>query len=178
MVDPSYNTTVPTNTALHTIEGNLTAKRSSKGSDKPRKSDATALVSSTPLIAPYIGPQPPKNGPTHNYTLMLFSQPADFTIPAKYDSWLPLNLSDVYTRVNFPVVEFVRDTGLGQPVAATYFQVNLTSGSATTTNGSSTPTGGQQAPATTTATGGASGSLELGMGLFGLLLSISMYWLI
>lgn len=176
MVDPSYNKTVPTNTALHTIEGNLTASRPLHARQS-NNSEATALVSSSPPIAPYAGPQPPKDDPSHNYTLLLFSQPKDFTIPAKYGSWLPLNLSNIYTRVNFPVVDFVRDTGLGKPVAATYFEVNLTSGSATTT-GSATPTRGHQTPSTTTATGGSTKVPGQVSALFGFLFSSCVYWLL
>ena len=131
MVDPSYNATDPTNTVLHTIIGNLTISRPRNNTDWDSDAVTLALKSAQPPIAPYIGPEPQPNQPSHNYTLMVFSQPKNFKIPGKYNSWLPLNLSDVYTRVNFPVVDFVRETKLGQPVAATYFRLNLTNAAAT-----------------------------------------------
>lgn len=131
MVDPSYNATVPTNVVLHTIAGNLTAAQVySNGS-------GYALDIPKPVIAPYVGPEPQANTPTHNYTIMVFSQPDDFTIPSKYDQWLPLNESNPYTRTNFPLTDFAHDTGLEQPIAATYFRLALTS--STTSSKSSTP---------------------------------------
>ncbi|KAJ5899969.1 hypothetical protein N7495_004713 [Penicillium taxi] len=125
MVDPSYNSTVPTNTVLHTIAGNIT-KGDISGNDLTLDYGATS-------IAPYTGPEHKAGQSNHNYTLLLFSQPDNFNIPSKYDSYLPLNLSNVYTRVNFPVVDFVSDTGLGQPIAAIYFRLDLSSESSTTT---------------------------------------------
>lgn len=125
MVDPDYNATVPTNVVLHTMVGNL-----SSGSTAGHPAALTTLTSADEALAAYIGPQPPPGKPSHNYTLMLFEQPHNFSIPPAFQSFLPLNLSNVYTRVNFPLVDFVRQTGLGSPVAATYFRLDL---NATTT---------------------------------------------
>ena len=58
----------------------------------------------------------------HSYTLLLFKQPKIFTVPSIFHVFLPLNISDPLNRVNFPVVDFAKETGLGNPIAANYFE--------------------------------------------------------
>lgn len=116
MVDPSTNATDPTYPALHTLYVNVTAD----GAE-----DWTVL-------APYINPEPTP-GPAHNYSFLLFEQPqAQFAVPSEYASFLPLNLSNLYARVGFPLLDFINDTGLGKPIAGNWFQE-----SAVTTNSTS-----------------------------------------
>ncbi|KAJ5947359.1 PEBP-like protein [Penicillium verhagenii] len=104
MVDPGTNTTDPTSVALHTIVTNLTVANSSSGN----------------TLAQYIAPEPSGTAP-HNYTLLLFKQPSNFTVASIYDPYLALNLTDVYNRVNFPLRPFINSTGLEEPVAANCF---------------------------------------------------------
>ncbi|KAH6637447.1 phosphatidylethanolamine-binding protein [Boeremia exigua] len=86
---------------------------------------------STPLIipngpVPYLQPSPPVGDVPHSYNVVVFQQPANFSIPAQYS-----NLTN--QRLPFNVSQFVLDTGLGQPVAGSYFQVQNLTGTATTT---------------------------------------------
>ena len=132
MVDADFNETVHTNTVLHTIDGNLSAPSTSPSATRP-----VQLSAAPEPLAPYIGPQPPKGKASHNYTIMIFEQPKNFSVPADFSSFIPLNLSDVYTRTNFPVVDFAKAVGLGQPLAATYFRLDLANGTAAGGNSSS-----------------------------------------
>lgn len=86
---------------------------------------------STPLVipnapVPYLQPSPPVGDVPHSYNIVVFQQPANFSIPAQYSN-LTAN------RVPFNVSQFVRDTGLGQPLAGSYFQVQNLTGTPTTT---------------------------------------------
>lgn len=86
---------------------------------------------STPLVipngpVPYLQPSPPVGDIPHNYNVVVFQQPANFSLPAQYS-----NLTN--NRVPFNVSQFVADTGLGQPLAGSYFQVQNLTGTATTT---------------------------------------------
>lgn len=123
MVDPDTNTTDPASVALHTIVTNLTLANSSSGD----------------ILAKYVAPEPSGTAP-HNYTLLLFKQPSNFTVASIYDPYFPLNLSDVWNRVNFPLPQFLNSTGLGKPVAANWFQEKSESTSATTSTGTATAT--------------------------------------
>ena len=90
-----------------------------------------AISNSTPLVVPdlpipYLQPSPPLGDVPHMYNIVLFQQPANFSIPVQYS-----NLTN--NRVFFNVSRFVRDAGLGQPLAGSYFQVQNLSGTPTTT---------------------------------------------
>lgn len=92
---------------------------------------AVSSSNSTPLVipnapVPYLQPSPPVGDVPHSYNLVVFAQPANFSIPAQYS-----NLTN--NRVFFNVSQFVRDAGLGQPLAGSYFQVQNLTGTATTT---------------------------------------------
>lgn len=138
MVDPDINTTNPFSVGLHTII-----------------SDFSTSNSSQHVWAEYVAPEPQGSSP-HNYTLLLFKQPNNFTIPSRYDSWLPLNMSDVYTRLNFPLQSFLNQTGLDKPLAANWFREGASAEATTTSSGIATPTGS----ATQTATSSSVASLE------------------
>ncbi|KAJ5536731.1 PEBP-like protein [Penicillium frequentans] len=150
MVDPDTNTTDPTSVALHTIVTNLTLANSSSGN----------------ILAEYVAPEPSGTAP-HNYTFLLFKQPSNFTVASIYDPYFPLNLSDVWNRVNFPLPQFLNSTGLDQPVAANWFQEKSESNS-TTTSASATAT--TTSTSAQTATSSSMASPEL---LRGHLLAIS-----
>lgn len=117
MVDPNFNATVPTNTVLHYLLPGLRT-----GSNCTRIGNLTfaPLISRSPPAAAYIGPQPPSPLP-HSYTLLLFAQPANFTVPSAFAGFLPLGKGGL-NRVNFPVIDFVKETAIGSPVAANYFK--------------------------------------------------------
>lgn len=69
--------------------------------------------------AKYLPPTPEEGSGVHNYTLLLFEQPeGGFALPEEYAKFLP---NDASVRTGFMLEEFVEDTGLGEPFAATYF---------------------------------------------------------
>ncbi|KAJ5088372.1 PEBP-like protein [Penicillium angulare] len=138
MIDPDTNATDPLSVALHTIISNVSASDSKEH-----------------VVAKYVAPMPQGTSP-HNYTLLLFSQPESFTIPSMYDSYLPLNLSNVLNRVNLPLRSFLNDTGLHDLVAANWFREGANTSTTATTSGSTTPTGS----AAQTATSSSVASLE------------------
>ena len=113
MVDPDINTTNPTYVGLHTAVANLSLHDDS----------------SSRTIAKYIAPMPDGSSP-HNYTLLLFKQPEDFSISPSFNSYFAFNPRNVLNRVNFPLQQFIAQTGLGKPVAANWFQEASTSTSA------------------------------------------------
>jgi phosphatidylethanolamine-binding protein (PEBP) family uncharacterized protein len=92
---------------------------------------AVSTSNSTPLVVPnapvpYLQPSPPVGDVPHSYTFVVFQQPANFSIPAQYS-----NLTN--NRVFFNVSQFVRDAGLGQPLAGNWIQVQNLTGTPTTT---------------------------------------------
>ncbi|KAJ5649947.1 PEBP-like protein, partial [Penicillium longicatenatum] len=141
MVDPDTNTTDPTSVALHTIVTNLTVANASSGN----------------ILAKYVAPEPSGTAP-HNYTFLLFKQPSNFTVASIYDPYFPLNLSDVWNRVNFPLPQFLNTTGLDKPVAANWFREKSENTSVTTTaSGTATAT----STSAQTATSSSAASAEL-----------------
>ncbi|KAJ5913378.1 PEBP-like protein [Penicillium tannophilum] len=153
MVDPDTNTTDPTSVALHTIVTNLTLANSSSGD----------------ILAKYVAPEPSGTAP-HNYTFLLFKQPSNFTVASIYDPYFPLNLSDVWNRVNFPLPQFLNSTGLDKPIAANWFQEKSESNS-TTTSASGTVTATSSSAQTATSSSMASPGLFSGhtLALFSML---------
>jgi phosphatidylethanolamine-binding protein (PEBP) family uncharacterized protein len=84
-------------------------------------------------FAPYLQPSPPVGDVPHAYTFIVFPQPDNFSIPAQY--------ADVANnRVGFNTSQFVKDAGLGAPLAANYIQVQNLTGAATTTYPPARPT--------------------------------------
>lgn len=130
-VDPSINTTSPAYTGLHEIVANLRVDNSNNGTLTMTPANNTGTVAEA--LAPYVYPQVPPGGSAHQYTLLLFEQPAVLDVPVAYASFLPFP-TNLLTRVNFPLLEFIQAVGLGKPVAANWFwegPANATSGSAT-----------------------------------------------
>jgi hypothetical protein len=123
MVDADYNKTTPTNVNLHTLYANLTAEGSTSSE-----------------VAKYLAPQPQLVGATHNFTLLLFRQPeSDFTIPAEYASYVATNSHTPYNRINLPLPQFLKDTGLGKPLAANWFREKASNSSSSSKSATKTP---------------------------------------
>ena len=139
MIDPNTNTTDPLSVGLHTMISDLMLSESS----------------SQNIIAQYIPPEPPGSSP-HNYTLLLYKQPDNFTISSLYDSYFTLDLSNVLNRVNFPLQQFVHQTGVDGPVAANWFR----EGASTST---STASALDNSTSTSSATRATSSSAALGL---------------
>ncbi|PYH44044.1 mitochondrial 54S ribosomal protein mL38, partial [Aspergillus saccharolyticus JOP 1030-1] len=141
MVDPDINTTNPLYVGMHTMVVNLTTSGNTSAED---------------AVCSYFYPEPTA-GAAHNYTFFLFKQPANFTIPKQYAPYLATTSKTPYNRINFPLVEFVKKTALGEPVAANYFKEAAESNATATSSGSS-----NASTATSTATGSAATSTHEG----------------
>ncbi|RAK78820.1 mitochondrial 54S ribosomal protein mL38 [Aspergillus fijiensis CBS 313.89] len=145
MVDPDWNKTTPPSVIVHTVVANLTTAVNST-------SDANVLAS-------YIAPQP-KSG-THNYTLFLFDQPANFSVPSRYESFMQTTAETPLNRLNLPLESFLNQTGLGKPVAANYFRVTAASNDTSSSSGGS---GSSTSTSTGTSTGAAASETSSGAG--------------
>ncbi|RAK83475.1 PEBP-like protein [Aspergillus costaricaensis CBS 115574] len=147
MVDPDWNKTTPPSVIVHTVVANLTTTINSTSNEN--------------VLASYIAPAP-KSG-THNYTLLLFDQPSNFSIPSRYESFMLTDDDTPLNRLNLPLVSFLNQTGLGSPVAANYFRVtaasNDTSNSSSTSGSSTTTSSG-----TSTSTSAAASKTSSGAG--------------
>lgn len=117
--------------------------------------DATAPNASTAIGASYIAPNPPAGDIPHKYTFIMYRQPEGFEIPSEFVSINPP--ADVNARIGFDIAAFVQATNLGEPIGATWFQVqnNETDGSSTTTESST-----ESSTATTTGSGSETSSAE------------------
>lgn len=147
MVDPDYNKTTPPSVILHTVVANLTTAVNSS-------SDANVLAS-------YIAPTPTSG--THNYTLFLFDQPSNFSIPSRYKSFMLTEKDTPLNRINLPLVSFLDQTGLGSPVAANYFRVTAPSNSSSSSSGASgSNTTTSSGTSTSTSTGAAASETSSG----------------
>lgn len=97
---------------LHWLVSNVTLSSSSN--------DNTTLSIPSPGEASYRQPSPPVGDTPHAYTILLFAQPANFSVPSQFADVLQ-------SRVFFDTSAFVAAAGLLEPVAANYFRVqNLT----------------------------------------------------
>lgn len=70
------------------------------------------------MIAPYIGPAPPAELPprAHKYVQLLYAQPENFNIPSSYSKVM-------LSRVGFALDGFVKEAGLKELVAGSWFEV-------------------------------------------------------
>lgn len=71
--------------------------------------------------APYIPPTPPGGSGPHRYTILLYTEPDNFTLPAQYSSISPPESSSA--RIGFNLTSFAEAAGLGAPIAANYLRV-------------------------------------------------------
>ena len=114
-----------------------------------------AQNSTTAVGAEYITPTPPGGDIAHRYTLLLYPQPKDFTVPEAYASFSPP--ADVNARYPFNMSGLADAAGLGQPIATNWFRVindtaTDTGSSATSTASGSTDTASAAATTTTSGT--------------------------
>ncbi|KAL4733254.1 phosphatidylethanolamine-binding protein [Aspergillus similis] len=110
MVDYDVNVYGTEMTILQWYQPSLAAVSSS--------GDALSVVDASAPSASYISPSPIE-GPAHEYVVMLYLQPADFSLPeCLQSSALPET-----GRAGFNLDEFVQAAGLGDPVAANWFKM-------------------------------------------------------
>ncbi|KAJ7694106.1 phosphatidylethanolamine-binding protein [Mycena rosella] len=78
----------------------------------------TVSNASAKTITAYAGPGPASGSGPHRYVVLLYQQPSTFTAPA--------NLSTLVDGVQkFDLTAYVKDSGLGDLVAANYFTVEV-----------------------------------------------------
>ena len=119
-------------------------------------SDTQMLKTNSPDLdlAPYLQPSPPVNDTAHKYTLLLFEQPANFTVPARFKD-------AIKNRVGWDTAAFVNATGLGEALAADWIRVeNRTTGANASTSASATPSSSATPTAKPSDYAGAAGSME------------------
>ncbi|CBX97120.1 hypothetical protein IAQ61_007940 [Plenodomus lingam] len=77
----------------------------------------TLLTTKSTSPSSYFGPAPPAGSPpTHRYVFLLHEQPAGFAVPAAHKQ-------AVSSRFGIDWVAFMKDAGLGAPVAGNWLQV-------------------------------------------------------
>ena len=119
LTKPLSNQTVPGSNLLHWIFGNLTYDPSLEllatvDPDNVYNDPISALAG---CIGP--GPAPGITKPVHDYTMLLFDQPDNFTYPANYTEFW--NTTGSTARSGFPYEEFIEQSGLGQPIASNWW---------------------------------------------------------
>lgn len=121
---------------LHWLTANVT--RPSSDTQTLKTNDASLD------IAPYLQPSPPVNDTPHKYTLLLFEQPVNFTIPARFKD-------AIKERVGWDTAAFVNATGLGDALAADWIRVeNRTTGAGVNASASATSSASASASASET----------------------------
>ncbi|RAL01024.1 mitochondrial 54S ribosomal protein mL38 [Aspergillus ibericus CBS 121593] len=108
MIDPTINEDGVLTTALHWYQPYLAYS-----------SGVLEISNTSAPSAEYVYPTP-LEGPAHDYILLLYSQPEDYSLPVCLESLLPATDA---ARLGFDLDEFEEVTGLGTPVAANWFQV-------------------------------------------------------
>jgi hypothetical protein len=83
----------------------------------------TMIDNGMPTIegAPYIPPTPPGGSGPHRYNIILYAQPANFSLPEQYTSISPP--ADTSARIGFNLTAFAAAAGLDAPIAANYLRV-------------------------------------------------------
>lgn len=132
--------------ALHWIQPNLVAK-----SDGNLTVDSS-IQGSSQVECPYLEPAPPAGGGPHRYVILLFEQPANWTVPGNYSDISPP--VTIYDRLNFSLPDFISSSGLNAPIGATFFRAmngtaQQSSIAATATVGNSAAPASGTYPATT-----------------------------
>jgi phosphatidylethanolamine-binding protein (PEBP) family uncharacterized protein len=98
-------------TVLHALLQDFTPSGATQNGTSLLATKATGPTS-------YFGPAPPAETPKHphNYVFVLHAQPANFAVPASQKSV-------VQSRLNIDWNKFVKEAGLGAPIAGNYLQV-------------------------------------------------------
>lgn len=132
---------------LHYLASNVTLS--------PRDNRTLVLPPVASTEASYLQPSPPVGDVAHAYTVLLFTQPSNFSIPAAFRQVLT-------DRAPFNVSAFRLAAGLENPIAANYFRVQNTTGTATTTfpPPASTPTNGTSGRPSASAFPGAAATVD------------------
>lgn len=136
-IDPTPYGDNGTVDALQMLQTDLTLS-----STKNNNTNFYALTSDKAPVAPYIAPDPIVGPATHHYTLLLFRQPDNFSIPEEFRDAMPLDPKNYTNRIGFALPEFVRQAWLEQPVAAMYFDVSRSNSSSSTAGNSTSTSGG------------------------------------
>lgn len=141
---------------LHWIQPNLVAQPDGNLTVDP------SVAGASQVECPYLTPTPPDS--PHRYVIMLFEQPANWTVPPNYSSINPP--ANLYARAYINLPDFLSSSGLGAPIGATFFralngtaQQSASAATATISN-SAVPAGATSASATTT--GGEAASSTVG----------------
>jgi hypothetical protein len=111
------------------------------------------LADPTLDLAPYLRPSPPLNDIPHKYTLLLFEQPENFTVPARYKSLLQ-------SRIGWDTAGFVNATGLRSALAADWIRVQNTGNDTANATTTPTPTASSAPTSTPSDYPGNAGALE------------------
>jgi hypothetical protein len=77
--------------------------------------DGKISNASATAITTYAGPAPPAGSGPHRYTIILYEQPSTFSAPDGFQNPIGVTLFDLSS--------YIKDSGLGPLVAATYFRV-------------------------------------------------------
>ncbi|TRM70370.1 phosphatidylethanolamine-binding protein [Schizophyllum amplum] len=77
-----------------------------------------ALRNSSVAVSEWMRPSPPAGSDPHRYVILLYAQPDNFSA-ASIAPLVPVNASS--SPLHFNLSEFAQATGLGLPVAGTYF---------------------------------------------------------
>jgi len=139
---------------LHWLATNVTRAVGNSSSEKP------LIIPVAPV--PYLQPSPPVGDVPHSYTFIIFPQPANFSIPAKYADL-------AQNRVGFNTSQFLKDAGISESTAlgANYIRVQNLTGTPTTTFPPARPTqSGAQNSSAPLPFPGAAQSLDVGGATF------------
>ncbi|KIW60601.1 hypothetical protein PV05_00807 [Exophiala xenobiotica] len=96
----------------------------------------------------YIAPSPPAGDGPHRYTLLLYRQFEDFSIPDEFSSFFPP--ANTQARIGFDMAGFAKAANLPAPVGANWFQVQ--NGEAAPSSTTSSETSGSTTVTETTST--------------------------
>lgn len=101
---PSFNFLSP---ILHSIQADLKVSKSSK-----------TLISSSPYVVNWIGPEPPSASGPHRYVFLLYRQPSGFSSKDIPTTGVPVGL---WARIRWNQSAWEKKFNVGQPIAVGSF---------------------------------------------------------
>jgi phosphatidylethanolamine-binding protein (PEBP) family uncharacterized protein len=113
-LDPGAATSTAGNVVRHYLANNVTLSNG-------------MLQNTTQAIAGWFSPAPPPGDGVHRYTTLVFSQPSSFNLPNSLSHY------NATIDTDFDVSSYIKQTGLGDVIAATFFLCSNTTTSASTT---------------------------------------------